>query len=139
MAAVSGPLSSEPSDPLNRKEHHLPPKSYVDAVEENLQGPSSNGGIKVAPDLYAGHGEDDTLRAPKRSKNSKSPSQRMNGTPRKSGRRVVIERFTDRDGEHLVSLEPEGDPAQRRMTAARRTNSELLSGRKAGARWSQSP
>lgn len=34
MAAPSAPLNAEPANPVERKENHLPPKSYADAVEE---------------------------------------------------------------------------------------------------------
>lgn len=42
MAAVANaPLSAEPANPVERENQNLPPKSYADAVEEDL--PLSNG------------------------------------------------------------------------------------------------
>lgn len=41
---MSGPaLNAEPADPQERKEQNLPPKSYVDAVEQSPDVDSSNG------------------------------------------------------------------------------------------------
>ena len=134
MAPTGALLNPEPSKPTERKKNHLPPKSYADAAEENL--PQSNDNGAAMPELYSGQGEDEAPRTPKRHMHKKSSSQRLNGHAKeKKERRVVIERFTDKDGEHLVSLEP----SDVRIPMARRTNSELLSGRKAGARWAQSP
>ncbi|KAL2064956.1 hypothetical protein VTL71DRAFT_4096 [Oculimacula yallundae] len=40
---ASAPLNAEPANPEERKENHLPPKSYADAVEEEAPEPGSNG------------------------------------------------------------------------------------------------
>lgn len=138
MATTGGLLNPEPSQPADREEQDLPPKSYAEAAEENL--PSGGGNGQAVMESFTGEGEDVSARTSKRHMHRKSGSQRTNGnTKEKKDREVVIERFTDKDGEHLVSLQPEWDPAERRLSAANRTNSQLLSGRKAGARWHQSP
>jgi 2-acylglycerol O-acyltransferase 2 len=48
-APASGPLNAEPTQPAERKEQQLPPKSYADAVEEGspvngVDGSNSTGG-----------------------------------------------------------------------------------------------
>lgn len=115
MATNHGLLNSEPSQTAERAEQGLPPKSYAAAAEENL--PKANG-----------EGE-------------KPNVEQANGRAerRRSRREVIVERFTDREGEHLVSLSPEWQQSDKKFPRPRRTNSELLSGRKAGARWAKSP
>lgn len=44
MAAVtSAPLNAEPANPVERKNHNLPQKSYADAVEEDAHISEENG------------------------------------------------------------------------------------------------
>jgi len=127
------PLNPEPSLPAEREEQYLPPKSYVDATEENLTNGSKSD--QLTPGVYAGQGEDFAPRSPRRNMHKKSGSLRVNGHAKdKKGAGVVIEKYQDRDGEHLVSLRPGWNSEWQKQ----RTNSELLSGRKAGARWEQS-
>ena len=131
MATTAGPLNPEPSMPAEREALHLPPKTYVDATEENLDMHQSNG--QHTPELYAGQGEDEAPRTPVRGMHKNTSSVRLNGGAKgKKISEVVVERYQDKDGERLVSLR--GDRAQ-----PRRTNSELVSGKKAGERWAQSP
>ena len=131
MATTAGPLNPEPSLPAEREKQHLPPKSYVDAAEENLDIHHANG--QPAPELYAGQGEDEAPRTPIRGMHKKTSSVRLNGSVRgKKSPEVVVERYQDKDGEHLVSLRAENNRPGR-------TNSELISGKKAGERWTQSP
>ena len=134
--ATAATLKQEPSFPPEPKQHHLAPKSYVDALENNEDTFSSNG--RPPPELYSGQGEDAAPRSPRRSFHKKSGSVRMNGVSKeKKEGQVVVERYKDKDGEHLVSIRQEWDRGKGKPIVARR-NSELVSGRRAGAGWEQS-
>ena len=131
MATTVGLLNPEPSLPVDREKRHLPSKNYKQAVEENLDIGHTNG--EPTPEVYAGQGEDGAPRTPNRQMHKKTSSLRLNGSVKgKKDSQIIIERYSDKDGEHLVSL---------RGIANRptRTNSELVSGKKAGERWTQSP
>ena len=43
MASASAPLNAQPALPDDRAKQHLPPKSYADAVEEEVPFESANG------------------------------------------------------------------------------------------------
>lgn len=104
-------LNPEPSQPADRKENHLPPKSYAAATEENLdvqvQKENVNGVVKTVtstsiqsngqgsddaprrfgrttPTQYVGSGKDDAPRSPTPKSHRKPKS---NGTPRTNGYR----------------------------------------------------
>lgn len=75
-------------------------------------------------ELYAGRGEDAAPRTPTRSPHKKSASLRVNGFSKDNkGSSVIVERYEDKDGEHLVSIRNAWD-GNRRNT---RRNSELVS------------
>lgn len=129
-------LNQEPTLPAERKQQQLSPKSYVDAAEENVDTFSHNG--RPPPELYSGQGEDAAPRSPRRNLHKKSGSLRTNGVSKeKKDGQVVVERYEDKDGEHLVSIKQAWDGRKGKAMGPRR-NSELVSGRKAGARWEQS-
>ena len=136
MATVAT-LNQEPSLPAERKQQHLSPKSYADAAEENMDALSHN--ARSAPELYSGQGEDAAPRSPRRSLHKKSGSLKTNGVSKekKKNGQVIVERYEDKDGERLVSIRQAWDRGKGKPMAARR-NSELVSGRKAGAGWEQS-
>lgn len=102
-------LNPEPSQPADRKESHLPPKSYAAATEENLdvqvQKENVNGDVKTVtstsvqsngqgkddapqssgqttPTQYVGRGRDDAPRSPAPKSHRKPKS---NGTLRTNG------------------------------------------------------
>lgn len=134
--ATPATLNPEPSLPAERKQQHLSPKSYVEAAEENVDTFSQNG--RPPPELYSGQGEDATPRSPRRTPHKKSGSIKTNGISKeKTDGQVLVEKYEDKDGEHLVSVKQAGDRGKGKPLAARR-NSELVSGRKAGAGWEQS-
>ncbi len=127
MATAVGLLNPEPSLPAEREKQHLPPKTYEQAVEESL----SNGHTDQDPatEVYVGQGKDESPRNPNRHMHKKTSSVRLNGNAKeKKDPSIVIEKYTDKDREHLVSLRGGSN-------RPRRTNSELVSGKKAGARW----
>ncbi|KAL2046020.1 hypothetical protein N7G274_001467 [Stereocaulon virgatum] len=132
-------LNSEPSLPAERQHQHLPPKSYADAAEENLDTiPKHDQESQESQELYAGKGEDEAPRTPRRNMHKKSWSMRLNGHIKESkSPNVLIESFEEKDGQHLVSIQTGWDSTNGKPSVAR-CNSELVSGRKAGARWEQS-
>ena len=76
---------------------------------------------------YSGKGEDDTPRSPRRKVHKKSGSVQLNGHSKPKEHEasdLVVEDLKDRNGEHLTSL--------------RRADTELVSGRRAGAGWEKS-
>lgn len=134
--ATPAALNPQPSLRAEREQQHLSPKSYLKAAEENVSTLSQNG--RSPPELYSGQGEDATPRSPRRTLHKKSGSLKTNGISKeKTDVQVVVERYEDKDGEHLVSVKQAGDRGKGKPLAARR-NSELVSGRKAGAGWEQS-
>lgn len=119
-----------------QKQQRLSPKSHIDATEQDSFNLANN--ARSAPELYSGQGEDAAPRSPRRSPHKKSGSLRTNGLSKENkGGQVVIERYEDKDGEHLVSIRQAWDRGKGKPTTTRR-NSELVSGRRAGARWEQS-
>lgn len=131
MATTAGSLNPEPSLPAEREKEHLPPKSYEQAAEQNLDIPDTHG--KPIPEVYAGQGEDEASRTPNRYVHKKTSSLRLNGSVRgKKESHTIVEKYSDMDGEHLVSIRAGAN-------RPRRANSELVSGKKAGERWTQSP
>ena len=124
-------LNPEPSLPLEREKQHLPPKTYEQATREHLDTGHAN--EDPTPEVYAGQGEDEAPRTPNRQMHKKTSSLRLNGSVRgKKDSQVIVERYLDKDGERLVSV-------RGGVNRPKRTNSELVSGKKAGERWKQSP
>lgn len=135
--ATAVTLNPEPSLTSERQKQHLPPKSYADITEENLKPQTHE--YQSTPELYAGNGEEESIsRSPRRNLHKKSGSTRVNGFSNDSkDAGVIIERYEDKDGEHLVSIKTASDGPQGKRRSTRR-NSELVSGRKAGAGWERS-
>lgn len=76
---------------------------------------------------FSGTGEDDTPRSPKKKVHKKSGSVQLNGHSKpkvQDASDLVEEDLKDRNGGHLTSL--------------RRADTELVSGRRAGAGWEKS-
>ena len=140
MASTTHPsLNAEPSQPTEREESHLPPKTYADAAEEglNYDGPPT-------PMEFVGHGEDEAPRSPMRKlQHKKSGSLRSNGS--KKGRDnagELQEKIQDGGREKLTSVKasPEYFESLRRDEKDKmsKKNNELVSGRRAGAGWERS-
>ncbi len=137
IMATAATMNLEPSLPAELNQRHLSPKSYLDAAEETLDPRSKSISRKdqFTPELYAGQGEDATLRSPRRNIHKKSASLRVNGFSKDNkGPSVIVEKYEDKDGEHLVSIRD----AWVGQEGKTRRNSELVSGRKAGSGWEQS-
>lgn len=156
-------LNPEPAAPEERAELDLPPKSYADAAEEALE-PSShaNGtdgtmeqtmqrlrranGIKIPSqqdvDSLEGIGQDASPKSPTvkghRRKGSRSS---MGSVGRKHGEQIdteVFQKHPDGHSEALISVKPSQDFEKDQRIDVRRRNSELKSGRQAGAGWAKS-
>lgn len=129
--ATAATLNPEPSLPAG----HLPPKSYVDPTEQSGYNGSPNG--SSTREFYAGEGEDETLRSPRRKLQKRTASPRVNGRSKEQRKSsIIVEKFGDKDGEHLTSLRSGWNPPSNGKSE--RKGKELVSGRKAGARWEQS-
>lgn len=137
-------LNPESLQPAERKENHLPPKSYVDTVEENLDsdGQVENG----VPMQYIGNGIDDAPRSPMRKVHKRNGSIRVNGVKKeKEDKKLVVENFQDRDGERLMTVNFSKAHEQallqdenEKPTMKQNDSHALVSGRKAGAGWERS-
>lgn len=137
------PLNPEPSRPDEREEHHLPPKTYKDAAEENMSSETDKENNRPQ---YIGQGEDTTIRRPSRKpSHKKDGSIRINGLKyKKSDTHLLVEDFEDKDGQKLTSTKPydfaqalELDETEKPVRR-RKEEKELVSGRKAGAGWERS-
>ncbi len=87
--------------------------------------------------LLVGKGEADTQRSPPFSspRHKKSGSLRLNGTPKQQkAPELLVEDIRDKDGERLTSLKLAFDDKPKPS----RTQTELVSGRRAGASWDRS-
>ena len=115
-------MRQEPSFPGHG--HHLPTKSYAEAVVDGVDDESS---LNDDEDAYRGENH--------RGSSGVSHKETNGAAKPRNRSQIIVERYRDKDGEHLVSFGPDWD---RRLDKPRRRDSELLSGRKAGARWEQS-
>lgn len=136
-AAVSAPLSSEPSRPQERASQHLPPKSYAEAT---VEGTDQEAGV-----LYNADGT--------------AVSDNADGSSAANGLwhnidedRVIYDKHTDKKGQKLTSIKPdesyekmlrhgaESAPRQKGRSGKKQdlNNSKLASGRRAGAGWERS-
>ena len=130
--ATAATLNPETAFHPEPQQQHLVRKSSANAPQDNLDPQPLQ--HQSAPELYAGQGEDATARSPSRKIHKKSASSRTNGSWKDGkGPSVFVERYEDKDGEHLVSVRQALDGQKRT-----RRNSVLLSGRRAGAGWEQS-
>ena len=131
--AVATLQSSQPL-PADHRDFQQPVNSYAD-VAANGTGDSFPD-EKGAAEVYSGHGEDVTTTSPQRNAHTRPKPAQMNGSAKDDqNTKIVVERYVDREGEHLVSLGTIDDDEGKKQLAIRRRDSELLSGRRAGARW----
>lgn len=82
---------------------------------------------EIPPREYTGQGEDDAPRSPKKKAHKKSGSMRLNGHSKPKepdASNLITEDFQDKNGARLTTL--------------KRADTELVSGRKAGAGWERS-
>ncbi|KAF2133903.1 diacylglycerol O-acyltransferas-like protein 2B [Dothidotthia symphoricarpi CBS 119687] len=156
-------LNPEPSAPDERAAHDLAPKSYADAAEDALAPEShvehtdgahdstkhkfnesrSNGADYMSDtddrESLEGMGLDASPRSPSRGHRRKMSRSSVGSVGRKQGAlldRDVYERHTNGHGDALTSLAPPADVLKvARIDGVQRRNSQLKSGRQAGAGW----
>ncbi|KAL9603363.1 MAG: hypothetical protein Q9219_001225 [cf. Caloplaca sp. 3 TL-2023] len=130
------PFGNESSQPTEREKQRLLPKSYADAAENE---PDHRDGIEnTPPTQFIGKGEAEAQRSPPFSqpRHRKSGSLRVNGIAKQSkATDLTVEETRDKDGEQWttkkLTFDDDGSKPQR-------TQTELVSGRRAGARWERS-
>ncbi|KAI4278448.1 MAG: hypothetical protein LQ337_001001 [Flavoplaca oasis] len=131
----SVPLEAEPSQSLKQTPQHPPVNYPTHATKEETDRLN---GIKETPTQFEGNGEADTQRSPPFSspRHKKSGSLRVNGTSKEQKPpKLLVQDFRDRSGQQLTSLIFDDKPKPKKPE---RTQTELVSGRKAGATWDRS-
>ncbi|KAL9020234.1 MAG: hypothetical protein Q9185_002517 [Variospora sp. 1 TL-2023] len=133
--APSLPIQPEPLRPIGQEQQQLPIKSYADTAAKEPDTIQVVGQVK--PTQFIGKGEAEKQRSPPFSQpgHRKSGSLKLNGTSKQSRpQHLIVEDFKDRDGDRLTSpkLTFDGEPKRQR------TQTELVSGRQAGAKWERS-
>lgn len=131
----STPINGEPFQPAIREKENLPPKSYADAAEYKSE--KVNGINNVPPAQFVGKGEAEASRSPPFSqpRHRKSGSLRLNGNSKQSkATNLIVEELRDRDGEQLTTTKLTFNDKSKPP----KTQAELVSGRRAGARWERS-
>ncbi len=136
--AVSAPQYAEPSQPQERVEHHLPPKTYAEAT---VNGTDDRAGEMISEANDAA------------SLNDVNGSAKINGPKQHiDDGRVLYDKHISHDGEKLTSIKPdeayeEGHKHETEPTTKPRgrtgkkedtDSAKLASGRRAGAGWERS-
>ncbi|KAI4180615.1 MAG: hypothetical protein L6R41_007128 [Letrouitia leprolyta] len=135
LAEYSTPVNGEPLQPAIREKENLLPKSYADAADydpEKIYGTEN-----VPPVQFIGKGEAEAQRSPPFSqpRHRKSGSLRLNGASKElKATNLIVEELRDRDGEQLTTTKLTFDDKAKPP----KTQAELVSGRRAGARWERS-
>lgn len=132
---MASPANGEPLQPSEQQDQQKAPNSYVEAAEHPPD--PINGLENTPPTLLIGKGEAERQRSPPFSspRHRKSGSLRVNGNSKQpKASNLIVEDFRDKDGEQLTStkLVFEDKPKPQR------TQTELVSGRRAGAKWERS-
>jgi hypothetical protein len=160
-------LNPEPAAPDERAEYNLPPKSYAEAAEvalepeshaNNTDGTLEQGGkrlkskiedlkttgIQTPPDddKQSLEGVGQTPRSPTIKGHRRVASRGSHGSlGRKYGEQMqneLLEKHPDGNGHALASVKPLEELEKVPGTDLKRRNSELKSGRQAGAGWATS-
>lgn len=120
---------------MEREKKQLPPMPYATAAEKK---PDRIVGIEnTPPTQFVGKGEAEAQRSPPFSqpRHKKSGSLRVNGASKQSKEpELIVEDFRDKDGEQLTSSKLRFDD----KIKPHKTHTELVSGRRAGAKWERS-
>ncbi|PSN65323.1 diacylglycerol O-acyltransferas-like protein 2B [Corynespora cassiicola Philippines] len=154
------PLNPEPSAPEDREAQHLAPKSYADAAEEALHQQSRvDGTTEGTTDAkqhsqhqnhdadqlqFEGAGQDETPKSPARGSHRRNGSNKSNGSIGQKHTDMpngdIYEKHQDGNGKPLTSVKPavQFEKPHRTDGKPMRRNSELKSGRQAGAGWHRS-
>jgi hypothetical protein len=142
-----GLLNAETSQPGERAEHDLPPKSYAEAIIQPLE--EQENANKHVVEINGNSSTPSNTAAKANGTRSTNGAEKHLDTPK-----VVYSQHVDARGTAVASVEPEPGyeaalqhnhapaPRQRRETAFEKTSSpgkaKLASGRKAGAGWGRS-
>ncbi|KAL8675327.1 MAG: hypothetical protein Q9168_000284 [Polycauliona sp. 1 TL-2023] len=128
-------VSSIPSSeaiPSSLPLQHPPLSPGVHATEKE---PDRSSGQEDTPTQFIGNGEADSQRNPPLSspRHKRNASSRVNGTSKEEqSSQLLVEDFRDKDGGRLTSLLFDDRPKPQR------SQTELVSGRRAGASWDRS-
>ncbi|KAL8901626.1 MAG: hypothetical protein Q9192_000444 [Flavoplaca navasiana] len=128
----SVPLDAEPSQSLKRIPQHPPLNHPFSATEKETD---RSNGIEETPTQFVGNGEAHTQRSPPFSspRHKKSGSLGANGTSKEQKPpNLLVQDFPDKSGQRLTSLLFDDKPKPQR------TQTELVSGRRAGVSWDRS-
>ncbi|KAL9007998.1 MAG: hypothetical protein Q9173_006832, partial [Seirophora scorigena] len=129
------PFQPESSRPMEREKEQLPLKSCADTLETEPDGIEVAG--QIQPTQFVGKGEAERQRSPPFSqpRHRKSGSLRVNGAAKQSRpQNLVVEDSKDTDGGQSKSSKLTFDEEPK----PERSQTELVSGRRAGARWERS-
>jgi 2-acylglycerol O-acyltransferase 2 len=137
-AAVGAAPTSEPSQPEERANHHLPPKSYAEAIAEGTDKEAGEAQPEANGTAYP---------------NDVNATVKVNGVRRNVDEdRVIYDKHTSKDGERLTSIKPDesyeealkhdANSATRQKGRSGKkqdpNDAKLSSGRRAGAGWERS-
>ena len=136
--ATAAPLNPEPALPEEREKMSLPPKSYVDAAQEGIKQINIDNNTDSSPAEFTGQGEVEI----QPSSAASQKRRKENGYTKVKGPSVqadesatIVEDFQDKNGDRLTSTKLAFVDEKRKPT---RTQTELVSGRRAGAGWDRS-
>ncbi|KAL8764031.1 MAG: hypothetical protein Q9184_000319 [Pyrenodesmia sp. 2 TL-2023] len=121
--------------PLHAEKQQPPSKSYADAAER--ESDRFRGLENTPPTQFIGKGEAERQRSPPFSqpRHRKSGSLRVNGASKQPKEPpFIVEDLRDKDGQQLTSTKLRFDDQQKPS----KTQTELVSGRRAGAKWERS-
>ena len=152
-------LNEEPSQPVERAKHRLPPKAYKEAAIEpeekqkketelSQNGMRMNGSNEIE---ISGTGMDDSPTSPqKKSGHRKGPSSLANGVKKDktdvNENVLEFEKHQSSNGEHLTSTKPDDtyetalrqDEKEKPKPKPKQRKADLASGRRAEAGWERS-
>ena len=117
------------------EDHQSSTKSYVDAAVDGIENDIHHEDYITEDTVKHVALEPPLNPTPGKQQNPNSSQTNGSAAQQTASSEVVVERYRDKDGEHLVSFRPQWDNKTNKPLAVKRRNSELLSGRKAGARW----
>jgi 2-acylglycerol O-acyltransferase 2 len=137
--AVQGPLNPEPALASERTRLHMPPKSYAAAAEQGLD--SSDDDLTDALNGTDGHSQG--KRGPKMARSAQDKASLKKRHIERDGNVKFEEQERRADGHALKTGKPDDqfedemrlDKGQERRPVPSKGETELVSGRKAGANW----
>lgn len=149
-------LNAETAQPQERAAHHLPPKSYADAVADSTSEDAETG--KPADTRLNGHLENNSSLMSNADKTNGFPATKKETSGLNNGNKVVYGNHVDDRGNHLASVktaesslngvEHSRGSSQKKPRSTqislkndperKQEKAQLASGRRAGAGWERS-